>query len=1833
MPTILKDASITAISLVDRGANLKKIFLYKRADDATPDTASANPGALWESQLIKAGRAPDEWSTFYCVVAVPNEVDQQGDVWTADEIRKAAHDFVEGGGLINFMHKTMEPVGKLVESSIALEEMRVNGEHIPKGSWYIAVRPNPEMKKAIERGEVTGISVQGSARREPVFTPGIDSPGTVLHTITKAGVRTLDGKSIKEGQTVHLVNDPSKAFIVLGEHPETGRLVLGNVQGQTVEVDGLDLITTQTAQAKMEQLEAAQAPTPMRLEYSGDGKSPFSQLYETTPAAESDTEQGELSTVGKAEAVLDGEPGMWRTIRGARAFVGTGKKSAGRIMAGPDEIRGVPLEKLGKRPDVMPPMFAQPVVKDINGRQLHRGDYVSHVLNPAEVLPVVELAGDSVVVEVRKDGYPFPMQSMVSPRQLVYSSGPIGGRGALDDLTNALIDDFDDNSMLRDALGRHGIYKKDQIEGAVATGQLTEEHVRELIKLVDGAADSSDDRNIEGTLAVEQGLQQNLYKSAAGIDRLVHLLNETGASVMGDSHIEKAVPKHPAAKCAVGGCSNCIPEGVEKYQKPFPGAAPPFTEADGGKRKKKHEVGVVDSKGDQYLPNGEQVEDADLIGMAKGSGCTCGDPLCKGMCSAKQMAKASGQALQWAPSGTTEGDLDDGDFAWLSDAYLDGEESASEGRKLPYKINGEVNERGWRAAWSMASKANLDGGPDLNEVRRTLLDDRPEGIEVSDEGEMTKGMPMMVGGKMRLHSGMKPTMNSAGSDNEASEAGEDDEGVEHESAPPPSAIVMNGRLRKPQPVMPEKVRLNPMGRVEKHFELGNPHSHPHGDQPEPAVKAGGFPPTRTPDQPMGGKMPAAPAPAEEKPKMSREQKAEIVQQLMQVAQSGDRALLEHLKGMNVRPEQLPLLDIPEEHLMMMQQKFLLGPGRRSATTPAQAPGFKPPADQAQQLIDSMTKMVAQHHGVDIPMDHGHPHGSKKRLPSEGGTIMRGQGVRLGMDGSVKKMADEIQPGKLFIGPDGKRYIAREVTESSVVGFAGGREIRVPRGQVKLAHGSVQKRDNKVGERLPFPEGLLAETDPAKGAHFSTDDVVEVPDGTVARVYDVSDDKKTVTVTYPHNNLPRRREYPYDQVKLFKAAVREGAIVMLKDESAAEVESVEGQTAVVVTVGKDLKERRRKVNVADLEVLDGSHKMQKTAPRPGSMHGHDPRKYGKIRHIVRQFGKWAGGKHSICVARLRTEHPEVAKGRENQLCFAPGTLVETRDRGMVAVEDIAPFDESTGQGDWVRTHAGRWMPVLGTRSNMAGDRKMYRFYIENSDLPVEVTEDHPLLIARGTEFYEGSRIRKRNKSARVAAGLDVETRSSVETLYPTAAFGAAEKITAADVREHDYFLTAVHRDTFAAPVSDDYLWLIGMYAAEGKTLEKDSDPRWCFGPGDSLVQECLERAEREFGCKFRIASYRTADCVVLEKGQPGAAKEVAERIKMGVTANVWTKRFAAWVLDLPVEQLQIVVDAYWAGDGHVRPDGREAVATTVSRDLAYQLRSMLLYLGLRPSIKQIRDHREEVIEGRVVKGAPTWSVYYTPLEYGPSGRYRKRHAGLHRDDYVAFPIQKIEVVDAPEWVYTLHVAGDNTLHVNGFLAYQCAYLKDQWAGTTHWRKGRQGVVKDASSEMNAELEAGLGYIPTDDQVQELFELFCEMSGHDPAELESRFEGLDVDGIEDLLESFDGEDSENVDESLAADSTTSSTLSGDDVETSSQSDQAVSGFDKAREVIKRALGIQQVEESPNGDSGVVILKAMESLATELMGAAGEDDEDVRVSRTSEIVEDFSRWLDRYQSSAAN
>lgn len=179
MPVVhlLSDVEPTVLTLCKQGANRQRIFLKKeQADEGLHEL----PGG---GSLIRKAEG-ESWSYFYCVVAEPGRREDAGvgdgrgstieDEWAdAEEIRKAAHFFAKSDRLITGLHDTVEPYGTLVENAVALADFEVldpSGvkQTIRKGSWYVGIEPTPEGRASIDRGEFTGISLEGTGVRAAV---------------------------------------------------------------------------------------------------------------------------------------------------------------------------------------------------------------------------------------------------------------------------------------------------------------------------------------------------------------------------------------------------------------------------------------------------------------------------------------------------------------------------------------------------------------------------------------------------------------------------------------------------------------------------------------------------------------------------------------------------------------------------------------------------------------------------------------------------------------------------------------------------------------------------------------------------------------------------------------------------------------------------------------------------------------------------------------------------------------------------------------------------------------------------------------------------------------------------------------------------------------------------------------------------------------------------------------------------------------------------------------------------------------------------------------------------------------------------------------------------------------------------------------------------------------------------------------------------------------------------------------------------------------------------------------------------------------------------------
>jgi hypothetical protein len=98
-----------------------------------------------------------------------NQPDTQGDVYSADEVKKSAYNYMERHQTVGLQHKSdiTEKV-KVILNWITLEDSTIGGQPVAKGTWVMGVRvTDDDLWTAVKAGSITGFSIGGVATRTP----------------------------------------------------------------------------------------------------------------------------------------------------------------------------------------------------------------------------------------------------------------------------------------------------------------------------------------------------------------------------------------------------------------------------------------------------------------------------------------------------------------------------------------------------------------------------------------------------------------------------------------------------------------------------------------------------------------------------------------------------------------------------------------------------------------------------------------------------------------------------------------------------------------------------------------------------------------------------------------------------------------------------------------------------------------------------------------------------------------------------------------------------------------------------------------------------------------------------------------------------------------------------------------------------------------------------------------------------------------------------------------------------------------------------------------------------------------------------------------------------------------------------------------------------------------------------------------------------------------------------------------------------------------------------------------------------------------------------------
>lgn len=148
---------------------LRQTGSEERALRAAWSAVNKDGGIIGEFRVVKSD---EEKRLLYGVVYAPNEVDSQDDWTDAEEIEKAAHEFLmlygQGKAFIDEGHSNERAEAEPVESFIAPTDFTYDGavESVKKGSWVLVT--HFLTKRAWERAkkEYSGYSMAGRGKRE-----------------------------------------------------------------------------------------------------------------------------------------------------------------------------------------------------------------------------------------------------------------------------------------------------------------------------------------------------------------------------------------------------------------------------------------------------------------------------------------------------------------------------------------------------------------------------------------------------------------------------------------------------------------------------------------------------------------------------------------------------------------------------------------------------------------------------------------------------------------------------------------------------------------------------------------------------------------------------------------------------------------------------------------------------------------------------------------------------------------------------------------------------------------------------------------------------------------------------------------------------------------------------------------------------------------------------------------------------------------------------------------------------------------------------------------------------------------------------------------------------------------------------------------------------------------------------------------------------------------------------------------------------------------------------------------------------------------------------------
>lgn len=424
------------------------------------------------------------------------------------------------------------------------------------------------------------------------------------------------------------------------------------------------------------------------------------------------------------------------------------------------------------------------------------------------------------------------------------------------------------------------------------------------------------------------------------------------------------------------------------------------------------------------------------------------------------------------------------------------------------------------------------------------------------------------------------------------------------------------------------------------------------------------------------------------------------------------------------------------------------------------------------------------------------------------------------------------------------------------------------------------------------------------------------------------------------------------------------------------------------------------------------------------------------------------------------------------CFAPGTLVQTED-GLRAIETI-------NVGDRVLSSDGKYYKVTETiKTPFEG--KLKSISTTTTTTPILATEDHPFLTLRGSHGVKNVCGPNSNCKAFIERGDGDAYNSDVRQVKSgrwharvttkqhgrkaIGTFNTKEEALLAvkeykelhsepghtlkfddakNLKEKDWLVTKnslIEKDieTIAIPqkfikntklgmkrqgsevfnVDEDFLWMIGLYLAEGSSGKRSIT--FALHKKEQSFVEKLNKIFNKYNYPVKTYESKKSNGISVTVHSSSLAKWFP--LFLGKGCN--NKKIPQELMNLPNNKSMAIINGIYDGDGSKRE--KEIVQT--SEILALQMVDLLHRCGKNPLVRQ------QISKKLTPKGNKRKIAYCVNWEEDSLNRENRKGRWKFFEQKLT-KVKKIEEIDYSGFVYNLEVEGDHTYIVQNILVHNC-----------------------------------------------------------------------------------------------------------------------------------------------------------------------------------------------------